>query len=63
MNLPSRRQDAVKTARAALRAVHGAETMFTALPLALSSPDAVGLGAALLLLGYLVYALVRAERF
>lgn len=37
--------------------------MFTALPLALSSPDAVGLGAALLLIGYLVYALVRAEKF
>lgn len=37
--------------------------MFTELPLALSRPDAVGLVAALLLLAYLVYALVRAERF
>lgn len=63
MDCGAGRQDAVKTARTSLRAAHGRQAMFSALPLALSSPDAVGLGAALLLLAYLVYALVRAERF
>lgn len=63
MDRGRRRQDAVKTAETAPLAAHRGEAMFSALPLALSSPDAVGLGAALLLLAYLVYALVRAERF
>lgn len=63
MDRARRRQDAVKRAPNALRAAHGRQAMFSALPLALSSPDAVGLGAALLLLGYLVFALVHAEKF
>ncbi len=56
-----RRQGSVKTAWARSRRCHGA-----AMPLVLLSlswENATGVVASLLLLGYLIYALIRAERF
>ncbi len=63
MDRRARRQEAVKNAQAAARKPHGRLAMTAPPPLGLAQADTAGLATALLLLAYLVYALVKAERF